>query len=192
MSEAGEHVRHAGRVPMTPPPPDATLRTITVGGVAKPELLSALAAKGVRLNAMAQQLFDDARFVPAPTASVLHAWELTVGALGLGAGGTIDAILARAAEHGLVPGPLELGPHLRLHMLDQVEGRVEGPEIRHQAPPGALTVASVPLSSDEEFPCGFYLRRIDGALWLRGYRSWSGHHWSPDDRFAFVERPNGV
>lgn len=177
---------------MTPSLPDATLRTITVGGITKPELLRALASKGVHLNAMAQQLFDDARFVPAPTASVLQAWELAVGALGLGAGGTIDAIHARAAEHGLLPGPLELGPHLRLLMLDQAEGREGGREIRHQAPPGALTVASVPLSTDEDFPCGFYLRRIDGALWLRGYRSWSGHHWSPHDRFAFVERPDGV
>jgi hypothetical protein len=32
---------------------------------------------------------------------------------------------------------------------------------------------------------GFYLRRIQGVLWLRGYRSALEHIWSADDRFVF-------
>jgi hypothetical protein len=34
------------------------------------------------------------------------------------------------------------------------------------------------------------LRRIEGDLWLRGYQSWPGHHWSPQDVFVFVRRHN--
>jgi len=48
-------------------------------------------------------------------------------------------------------------------------------------------VASAPLAQDDETPKGFYLRRIEGVLWLRGYRSWPGHIWSPQDMFVFSE-----
>ena len=173
---------------MTPLLPHATFRSVTVGGTTKPELLQLLASHGVQWNAMATRLLDDARFTTAPSSTTLRTWETSVGELGLASGATIDAILARAEAHGLMPGPLELGPHLRLQLLDQSEARVDHVQPRHQAPPGSLTVASIPLSNDEDFPCGFYLRRIDGTLWLRGYRSWSGHRWSLADRFVFVER----
>ena len=33
--------------------------------------------------------------------------------------------------------------------------------------------------------------RIEGDLWLRGYQSWPGHNWSPQDVFVFV-RPHNV
>jgi hypothetical protein len=45
---------------------------------------------------------------------------------------------------------------------------------------------SAALVEDDEFPKGFYLRRIDGVLWLRGYRSGPAHVWSPDDRLVFA------
>ena len=41
------------------------------------------------------------------------------------------------------------------------------------------------LSDDDEVPKGFYLRRIEGVLWLRGYRAGAEHVWSPDDRLLF-------
>ena len=34
-------------------------------------------------------------------------------------------------------------------------------------------------------PKGFYLRHIDGAPWLRGYRSGPEHVWSAQDRLLF-------
>ncbi|MDA0708693.1 MAG: helicase, partial [bacterium] len=48
-------------------------------------------------------------------------------------------------------------------------------------------IASQILTEDDDFPKGFYLRRIKGVLWLRGYRSWPGHVWEPDDHFVFSE-----
>ena len=53
---------------------------------------------------------------------------------------------------------------------------------RTQAPPGAITVASLPISEQDDDPTGFYLRRIDGVLWLR---SCAGHVWKADDEFVF-------
>jgi hypothetical protein len=46
-------------------------------------------------------------------------------------------------------------------------------------------VASRPLDESEETPKGFYLRRNDGVLWLRGYWSHAGHLWSPEDLLVF-------
>lgn len=112
---------------------------------------------------------------------------VTVAELGLSDGGTFDAIVARAAERGLQLCPLELAPHLRLALLDQPEGAIGRPVTEHRAPPGSLTVASAPLCDDEAVPKGFYLRRIEGVLWLRGYQSWSGHVWNSDDVFVFVK-----
>ena len=43
-----------------------------------------------------------------------------------------------------------------------------------------------PLDDTDETPKGFYLRRIDGVPWLRGYWSWPGHLWSPEDRRLFA------
>ena len=54
-----------------------------------------------------------------------------------------------------------------------------------RAPEGSLTVASEILSDDDEYPKGFYLRVVDDAAWLRGYRCDDEHIWSSDDRFLF-------
>jgi hypothetical protein len=37
---------------------------------------------------------------------------------------------------------------------------------------------------------GFYLRRIRGVLWLRGYRSPAEHVWEAADRFVFRRLDN--
>jgi hypothetical protein len=163
-------------------------RLIRVGGVGKAELLSRLQRAGVRLNDAAQALFADDRFTTAPVSSLIEVAELSVANLGLPDGATIAPIVERAAGLGLVACPLELGPHLRLQYTDQPEGFLGQPPSRHRAPPGSVTIASAPLDDGEDTPKGFYLRRIEGALWLRGYRSWDGHVWSPEDVFVFARR----
>jgi hypothetical protein len=96
-------------------------------------------------------------------------------------------IVACAAEYGLDLCPLELGPHLRLQYREQPEGYLGLPVRQHQAPSGAITIASAPLSDDDTVPKGFYLRRIQGVLWLRGYRAGADHNWEPDDHFIFCQ-----
>jgi hypothetical protein len=111
--------------------------------------------------------------------------ELSAASLGLHNGATFAQIIENAVGIGLAYCPLEVGPHLRLQFTDQSEGRLGQPLSQHCAPPGSVTVASAPLTDDNDTPKGFYLRRIEGVLWLRGYRSSPEHNWSPADRFAF-------
>jgi hypothetical protein len=157
-----------------------------IGGVSKTELLSRLHAAQVRLNELAQELFADPRFVTRATASRIETIELTAADLGLTEGGTRGAILQRAADLGLSNCPLEVGPHLRLNLLDQPEGFIGQPSSWNEAPPKSITVISELLAADDSAPAGFYLRRIEGSLWLRGYRSWSGHVWSSADHLVFT------
>jgi len=164
---------------------------IRVGGASKSELLFQLQLAGVRLNEAAQALFADERFTTVAVSSLIEIAELSVASLGFRKGATFAQIVEQAAAIRLSLCPLELGPHFRLQYPDQPEGFLGQPPSQHRAPPGSVTVASEPLADDEETPKGFYLRRIDGALWLRGYRSWSEHIWSPEDVFVF-SRPHNA
>lgn len=160
-------------------------RAVAIGGVPKLTLLSRLQAAGVQLNEAAHTLFADSRFTAQSARSLVRTVEVTPNDLGFPDGATYQELVERAAGRGLSLCPLELGPHLRLQFTDQPEGFIGHPASRHRAPPGSITVASALLANDEETPGGFYLRRIEGALWLRGYRSWPGHIWSSQDVLVF-------
>ncbi len=173
----------------------AVTRTIRVGGMSKAELLARLSDAKVELNESARVLFAHDKFTTSSAVSNIQTVEVSVADLGClsggggGAGGegaTIERIHERAAACGLSLCPLELGPHMRLQYLDQPEGFIGHPPSQHRAPPGSLTIASPELTSDDEIPKGFYLRRIEGVLWLRGYRSGADHLWSPEDVLVFV------
>ena len=158
---------------------------LRVGGSSKAELLSELRGAGVSLNELALALFADPRFSTSATSTTVQVVQVSVAALGFPAGATFASCVERAALAGLGMCPLEVGPHLRLALLVQPESE-RRPAKSGCAPPGAITVASAPLDDEDETPKGFYLRRIEGTLWLRGYRSSGGHRWSPEDVFAFV------
>jgi hypothetical protein len=164
---------------------DTIVRTVRVGGKSKPELLAELQRNGIQLNDYARNLFAHNGFTTSPVASTIATVELAVRNLGYSQGATMVQLHERAADLGLRLCPLELGPYLRLLLLDQPEGHLGHPPSRHQAPPGSITVASRQLSDDHDTPKGFYLRRIDGVLWLRGYRSAPDDIWSPEDRLVF-------
>ena len=166
------------------------LRTVTVGGLTPSQLVHALRTNAIALNELAERLLASAQFTTSPTPYSVPTVELTVGDLGFPRGATSAEFYARAGELGLGLGPLELGPHLRLQYRDQPEGASGQPVRRHQAPSGSITIASATLADDDDFPNGFYVRRIEGVLWLRGYRSWPQHVWEADDRFIFVTHPD--
>jgi hypothetical protein len=160
-------------------------RTVQVGGLSKAALRAELQRNAIAMNESAERLFASDRFRTAATRYDVITVELTVGALGFPHGATTAAIVAHAAECGLDRCPLELGPYLRLQYRDQPEGYWGLPARKHQAPSGSITIASAPLSDDDAIPKGFYLRRIQGALWLRGYRAGADHIWEPDDQLIF-------
>lgn len=167
-------------------------RRIRVGGISKADLLSRLESAGARLNEAAQALFADDRFTTAPVSSSIEVVELPVSSLAFDSDTTFAQIVERAAGYGLSLCPFELGPHFRLQYTDQPEGFWGQPPSQHRAPPGSITVASALLADDDDTPKGFYLRRIEGVLWLRGYRSWPGHLWSPGDVLAFSRQHNAA
>jgi hypothetical protein len=152
----------------------------------KRDLLQALRERNVQLNRAAEDLFEDRRFTPLGRSRVVEIAALSVADLGFREGATYAQLIARALASGLVECPLELGPHLRLQFLDQAEGSVGSPATKHRAPHGSITVVSVPLDDRDETPKGFYLRRVDGVLWLRGYWSHQGNVWRPDDVLIYA------
>jgi len=161
-------------------------RTVEVGGLTKPQLLRKLAEHSVLMNESADRLFADGRFATSDTKQSLQTVELTVADLGYPKGATWAEIFARAGQLGLEPCPLALGPHLRLAYFDQPEGSFGSPIRQHKAPFGSVTIASEPLDDDPATPKGFYLRRIDGVLWLRGFTSEETYVWNPGDHVVFV------
>ena len=170
-----------------PPPSSQSVRILRVGGVVKTDLLNQLLKQGVQLNPLAFQLFSDDGFQTSVEQRTLAVVQVSVAELGLSQGGVFQEIAARALARGYSLCPLELGPHLRLTYADQAEGFLGQPPSQKCAPPGSVTVASQPISEDDDTPKGFYLRVIEGLPWLRGYRSWPGHVWAPTDVLAFVE-----
>ena len=165
-----------------------TARTVQIGGQTKVELLELLAQNGVEINEAGKVLFGSDKFVTSGVRTQLRTVELTVGNLGFPQGATISDVYASATRLGLHLCPIELGPHLRLQFLDQPEGFLGQPVSQHRAPPGSINIASEILSDDDEFPKGFYLRRINGTLWLRGYWSGQEHVYDPEDHLLFVQR----
>lgn len=165
-----------------------TIRTVNVGGLTKLELLEELQRNDISLNEAGKQLFANDLFTTCETQSTMTTVELTVSNLGFLQGATTTTIYAQAATLGLGFCPLELGPHLRLQYRDQPEGAWGKPVRHQQAPYGSITIASEPLTNDDDVPKGFYLRRIMGDLWLRGYCSGAEHMWDADDHFIFVKQ----
>lgn len=171
-------------VPIYPDCPTIT-RTVTVGGLTKAALRQALQHNAIWLNEAAEQLFASELFTTLARHTPLQTVELTVRDLGFPDGAPMAAIEEQASALALALCPLELGPHLRLQYLDQPEGYWGQPVLEQRAPSGSITIASAPLVADDDFPKGFYLRRMQGVLWLRGYRSGPDHLWSPGDHFIF-------
>ena len=174
---------------MTYPNCRTDFRMVNLCGLTKNTLIEAFAKNAILMNGHADRLFASDHYRTTRTRYVVNTVELTVVNLGFPGGSTIDEIYERAGQLGLGLCPLEMGPHLRLQYPDQPEGYWDKPVREHQAPYGAITIASgIPNEDeDEDFPKGFYLRRIKGVLWLRGYRSGPEHVWAPDDHFVFVE-----
>lgn len=158
---------------------------VEVGGLTKTQLIEKLQQNSILMNELGMELLADDRFTTSDTKYSMEIVELSVGELGFPDGATTSRIFEKAIESGLQLCPLELGPYLRLLYLDQPEGYSGKPVQQNRAPVGSITIASEIITDDEEFPKGFYLRKMKGALWLRGYCADHQHVWDPDDHFIF-------
>ncbi len=165
---------------------------VCIGGVSKADLLERIQAMGIKVNSIALEIFTDEDFRTQERESTIEVIGTTVGELGLTDGGVLGQAIDAAEALGYGLCPLELGPHLRLAYLDQEEGSVGFAATQHQAPPGSITIIDQRPNEDKSEYRGFYLRRIEGNLWLRGYKSWSGHVWQPQDMLVFTATHNAA
>jgi hypothetical protein len=161
----------------------ASIRQIDMDGLSKADLVARLQSHSIMLNKYADILFSSDLFVPSSEKGSVSIIELSIIDLGFRDGANLVEIQQKANELGLHECPIELGPYFRLQYLDQNE---EYENTKNKAPVGSITVMSKILLDDDDFPKGFYLRKIDGKLWLRGYICSMDYHWNQDDRLAFM------
>ncbi|MGB0952117.1 MAG: helicase [Planctomycetota bacterium] len=162
---------------------------LEVGGLDAAGLQQALEHAGIALNPLAEELLSSAVFACTLPSQHLSLESCTVQALGFPDGATLPAILDAAQAQALHPCPMDAAAYLRLHHLQQVEDSDTKPRSTPGAPAGSLTVATVHPGQPDTFPRGFYLRNIDGTLWLRGYRADDLHVWHPEDTLVFRRLP---
>lgn len=163
------------------------IRTVEVGGLTKSQLLQKLRQHSILMNKFGEKLFADDKFTVSDKIYSVRTVEIKVRDLGFSEGATIPQVYKKANQVGLELCPLELGPYLRLKYLDQPEGYLGKPSWRNRSPYGAVKIATEILSEDVDFPKGFYLRKIEGVLWLRGYIADDLHVLDPDDHIIFCQ-----
>ena len=112
---------------------------------------------------------------------------LTPAELGYAEGCTFRQLIDRARTFGLSPCHPMAAVFLRLHLTEQSESENTILTGTHRAPDGSITVLSEPLSHDDAFPKGLYLRNVSGRLWLRGYVCDADFLWSASDVFALSQ-----
>ncbi|WP_043814829.1 hypothetical protein [Rubrivivax gelatinosus] len=156
---------------------------VRIGGLDGAGLLAELRRGGIALNERALELLASPVFQTVVPVRTISLGIADVAGLGFAQGATWPELLAAAARRSWQPAPLALAPWLRLQWPGQAE--VVAAPTRHRAPPGSLTVVS-PEPADPTQPRGFYLRRADGQVWLRGYQSDDLHVWDASDRLAFA------
>ena len=162
--------------------PEVSVRKVKYGGLGKEDLLKRLIAENIHLNEYAMALWKSDAFVVSPREEAAEIVELSVQDLEFINGAAFAEIFSRIKQLGLNLCPLEIGPYLRLSYMDQEEEMETG---KNKAPKGSITIFSkLAKAQDEEFPKGFYIRKMDGRLWLRGYVCPMDYIWPPDARIA--------
>lgn len=160
------------------------MQRVIVGGQSRENLLAQLGLAGVSLNDSAKILMANPLFDLTEKRDYLVE-ERTVGELCDGHGAMLSELFAAAVHHGLELCPLIMGPYLRLAMPVQ-ENASDSVLSGGRPPAGAIHIASGPVNDDVNYPKGFYLRVVDGRLWLRGFRCDDSYVLGPESRFAFV------
>ena len=158
------------------------LKEINYGGITKEELFTRLINEKIYLNEYAKVLITSDIFVTSFQKRIANIVELSIHDLGFENGATFTEIIQKIQKYGFMLCPLEIGPYLRLSYMDQKEEIESG---KNKAPKGSITIFSkIEKEQEEEFPKGFYIRKMDGKLWLRGYVCPMDYLWEPQARIT--------
>lgn len=157
-------------------------REVWIGGITKQELLQNLNSKGISLNEYALMIINHEDFTTLPNRQKVQTVEISISDLGFPKGAITSEVYQKANELGFRLCPAELGLHFRLQYID--------PDQPIDPPKGCWqTIAMKKLTSDPNFPNGFYLSHREDGFWLRGYRASDDYLYNPDDRFIFIQEP---
>lgn len=148
-------------------------KEITIGNLSKDELLQRLKDSDIQFNKYANMLFSHSQFIPPLELKKFKLIKTSLHKLGLEDSCSFEEFTNRILIKGFKFCPLYLAAFLRLEYLDQPEGPY-------------LTIASEMPESDMSYPNGFYIRKNDGILWLRGYQADSFEGWPEDNEFIFA------
>ena len=148
-------------------------KEIKIGGLDKERLLQKLDEANILFNDYAKILIEHEKFLPSKDVQKVNLVKVRLSDIDLNENCTFASFREAAQKHGLEFCPLYLAAFLRLEYLDQNEGPY-------------LTIASERPETKEDFPNGFYLRNVDGGLWLRGYKADGFDNWPAENEFIFI------
>lgn len=157
--------------------------TVNYGGLDLDRLYKVLEENNIYLNDYARTILEHPGLTLTPQRSSAVCKVVSLADIGLAKGASLSDIFSRAYSYDLIPCTLEIALFFRIsyrHLVDS-----SGLESQGKAPAEAITIASIPLESSDDFPKGLYIRRIDGVDWLRGYTCDDQYHFSPEDKFLF-------
>ncbi len=150
-------------------------KELIIGGLDKEHLIQRLCEAGIQFNKHANTLFEHPQFSPSSEVEKVKLVKVTLSDLGLKDTCSSEEFSNSACLLGLQLCPLYLAAFLRLEYLNQPDGPY-------------LTIASHKPNEDENFPNGFYLRKFENSLWLRGYRADGFSGWPGNNEFIFIAR----
>lgn len=153
--------------------------TVFLAGWTRERLLAEFQRHDIAMNAMGWQLFAALQLPGVRRA--YEVWELTAADLGFPEGAITQDVWQRAEERGFRLWPLEAAPYLRLASLEQA-----GDDWRIVASHGLSKRPATRSPDEPPAPSGFYLRRLEGQFWLRGYTASEDYIWNAETRFLFT------
>ncbi len=157
--------------------------SLTYGGLSKLQLITRLKEFNIKLNGYAETLFNSTLFKVSDQRVTVTLTELSLDELGFTTGTTLQEIFKVAASYALFPCSVDVAPFLR---LDYAQNNSHGLTKTGRTPADAVVIASQILEQDHSFPKGFYLRKIDGELWLRAYICDDVHKFAASEIFIFA------
>lgn len=136
----------------------------------------------IGINEYGMNLFDSTLYTFGSKEQTIHIREASLEELGFSNGANYGQIeeWVRSSEFAYIP--IDFAPYIRMAYRNQ---KSIGKTFAGQHPPDGIIIFSKPLNKTENFPKGFYIRKIKGRLWLRGFVCSTDYHFPADTRVIF-------
>ncbi|QQK08050.1 hypothetical protein [Miniphocaeibacter halophilus] len=149
------------------------------------QLLKELKSRNIKLNKYAEILLSRDEFNRIDEMK-LNIIETSLNELNIKEPTNLKAVYMEAKQKGLGLLPLVVAPFIRLGYKDQNSSLNNVLSGQKKSPDGAINIATPILSQDDYYPKGFYIRKVENDLWLRGYICDDMHLFQLEDRFIFA------